>query len=364
MFSPPTRPPEIQRLLERRLPELVTLEKLLGTLGERAARCAELSVKIAVEETVTYEGSEFPLYTILFGTEDKSAPCLGIMGGVHGLERIGSSVVIAYLQSLSEIMTWDKAFLSRLKTSRLVFMPIVNPVGMYLTRRANGRGVDLMRNSPVQAEEEPAFLLGGQTYSSKLPWYRGETHAEEAMEAESRALCRFVAREIFPSKLSLAVDVHSGFGSVDRLWFPYARSRKAPPEIVEITALKKVFDRSYPNHIYKIEPQSKSYTTHGDLWDWLYDRKRIEVPGGLFLPWTLELGSWIWLKKNPRQLFSSLGAFNPQKPHRLQRILRRHLTLFDFLHRALMSPEPWTNLDDEQRKQLLRRAMEQWYETK
>jgi Zinc carboxypeptidase len=353
MFSPPIRPPEIQRLMQKRLPELITLEKLLANFDARA--------RIVVEETATYEGVEFPLYSITIGSEDKTAPCLGVMGGVHGLERIGSSVVIAYLQSLNEIMSWDETFVARLQNSRLVFMPIVNPVGMYLTRRANGKGVDLMRNSPVQADEDPAWLLGGQTYSSVLPWFRGETHAEEAMEVESRALCRFVAREMFPSRLSLAVDVHSGFGSVDRLWFPYARSKKAPPNIVEITALKRVFDRSYPNHFYRIEPQSKSYTTHGDLWDWLYDRKPIEAPGGLFLPWTLELGSWIWLKKNPRQLFSSLGAFNPLQPHRLQRILRRHLTLFDFFHRALLSPQPWTDLDEEQRRQLLRRATEQWF---
>lgn len=355
MFSPPARPPEIQRLLEKRLPELITLEKLFMSVGDRA--------RIVVEDTITFESIEFPLYSIAIGSEDRTKPCLAVTGGVHGLERIGASVVISYLQTVLELLTWDETFRTRLEASRLVFMPIVNPVGMYLTRRANGQGVDLMRNAPVVADEEPAFLLGGQTYSKWLPWYRGDTETHEMMEAESRALCGFIAREVFPSSLGLAVDVHSGFGAVDRLWFPYARTTKPPPHITEITALKRLFDRSYPNHPYQIEPQSKSYTTHGDLWDWLYDRKPIESPGGLFLPWTLELGSWIWLKKNPRQVFSSLGAFNPLQPHRLRRILRRHLTLFDFLHRALLSPEPWMPADEEGRRQLTRRAMELWYGT-
>ena len=347
-----------QARIEKHLPELATLERLIETLGNRA--------QVRVETVVTHQTRKFtlelPIYSIVMGTDDKTAPCLGIIGGVHGLERIGASVVTSYLQTLSELQTWDRSLIERLEKTRIVFMPLVNPIGTFLTSRANGNGVDLMRNSPVQAEEKPAFLLGGHHYSAKLPWFRGGSHSAETMEVESRALCDFVAREIFPSRLSLAVDVHSGFGSVDRLWFPYARTKKAPPHVVEITALKRVFDRSYPNHFYQIEPQAKSYTTHGDLWDWMYEIQPKHNSTGLFLPWTLELGSWIWLKKNPRQVFSSLGAFNPLKPHRTKRILRRHLTLFDFLHRALLSPEPWTQMDDEVRKQLLRRAMELWYE--
>lgn len=354
MSSVPARDSKVQSLINQRLPEMVTLERLLKSLGSRA--------RVNVESTVTYDGIEFPLYSIVIGSEDKTAPCIGVFGGVHGLERIGAEVVTAWIQSITELLNWDETYRQRLEKSRLVFMPIVNPVGMYLTRRSNGNGVDLMRNAPVTADEKPVFLLGGQTYSSKLPWFRGRSTEDAAhMEIESRALCDLVQREIFPSKTSLTIDVHSGFGSVDRLWFPYAKSRKPPPHILEITAMKRVFDRSYPNHFYRIEPQAKQYTTHGDLWDYLYDL-RMQAGPGVYIPWTLELGSWLWLKKNPRQLFSSLGAFNPIQPHRLQRILRRHLTLFDFLHRAVLSPETWTQFNEETRKQLQRRAMDLWYD--
>lgn len=343
-------------LLDRKLPEIVTLEKLLRVLRKQA--------HVNIEAVTTHRGVELPIYSIVIGTPDKTAPCLGVFGGVHGLERIGSDIVIAWLQTVSELLTWDESFQERLKHSRLVFMPIVNPIGMYFTKRSNGNGVDLMRNAPVHADEPPPFLLGGQTYTNLLPWYRGKTDSAETMEIESRALCDFVAREVFPSRLSLTVDVHSGFGSVDRFWFPYARTKQPPPHLTEIIALKRLFDRSYQNHFYQIEPQAKQYTTHGDLWDWLYDRKFKEAPGGVYIPWTLELGSWLWLKKNPRQLFSSLGAFHPMLPHRRQRILRRHLTLFDFLHRALMSPSAWTPSDQGTRDQLTRRALDQWYEKK
>jgi hypothetical protein len=343
-----------QDLIDRKLPEMVALERLIESLGDRA--------RVNVEAVVSHEGVDFPIYSLVIGSEDATAPCLGVFGGVHGLERIGSQVVIAWIQTLNELMDWDDSLRARLQKSRLVFMPIVNPVGIYLTRRSNGNGVDLMRNAPVVADERPVFLLGGQTYSNLLPWYRGNTATPEGMEQESKALCDLVRREIFPSRTSLTVDVHSGFGAVDRLWFPYARTRKPPPHLIEIAALKGLFDRSYPNHFYCIEPQAMQYTTHGDLWDWLYDGKVGEKSEGVFLPWTLELGSWLWLKKNPRQFFSSLGAFNPMMPHRLQRILRRHLTLFDFLHRAVISPEGWTGIGEDGRKQLHSRAMELWYD--
>jgi hypothetical protein len=73
------------------------------------------------------------------------------------------------------------------------------------------------------------------------------------------------------------------------------------------------------------------------------------------------MGSWLWVKKNPRQLFSRLGSFNPIKPHRLRRILRRHTALIDFLHRAVASRDPWTVLTDERRRRLTDDAYAAWY---
>ncbi|CAN5637776.1 M14 family metallopeptidase [soil metagenome] len=346
--------PAFERELEKKLPEMVTLNRIARSLEGRA--------RIRVEATVERKGRTFPILSVVMGSEDPEAPTLGVFGGVHGLERIGSDVVISWMQSLSETMDWDESLRERLKKSRLVFMPIVNPVGIFELTRSNGNGVDLMRNSPVRAEQPPAFMLGGQSISNKFPWFSPPVFKHDDMEIESQALCRLVEREMFHSKCALTVDVHSGFGSVDRFWFPWAKSKNPPPHLEEITALKKVFDRSYPHHFYQIEPQAKSYTTHGDLWDWMYDRHIKEMgQRNVYVPFTLELGSWLWLKKNPRQVFSSLGAFNPIQPHRLKRILRRHTTLFDFLHRAVISSDPWTVLDAAERERLQRRATELWY---
>ncbi|HEX6590921.1 MAG TPA: hypothetical protein VF050_02885, partial [Moraxellaceae bacterium] len=132
------------------------------------------------------------------------------------------------------------------------------------------------------------------------------------------------------------------------------------PNLAEAFAVRALFNRSYPNHsFYIMEPQSFSYTTHGDLWDFLYD-EFLARRHGIFLPFTLEMGSWLWVKKNPRQLFSWFGHFNPILPHRLQRVLRRHLTLFDFLIAATASHEAWLPRG-MQRDDYRQEGMRRWF---
>ena len=159
------------------------------------------------------------------------------------------------------------------------------------------------------------------------------------MQVESQTLIDFVVEEMFDSAFGIALDVHSGFGLVDRLWYPYARQQGGYEHEVACTRLADRLAEYDAHHVYRIEPQSKQYTTHGDLWDYAYDRHRSArgANGRVFLPWTLEMGSWAWVRKNPSQLFNALGAFNPIKPHRYARTMRRHSRLVDFLWTLLLS---------------------------
>ena len=282
---------------------------------------------------------------------------MGFFGGVHGLERIGAQVVIAFLGGLVARLGWDTTLHRQLEQVRLVFMPLVNPGGMLRHTRANMNGVDLMRNAPMEAIEPVPFLLGGQRYSPGLPWYRGVEGSP--MEAEAAALCAFVEEELLSRRFSIAVDCHSGFGTDDRIWFPYAHTRKPIAHLAEIQALKDVFLQTYSHHAYVFEPQSLQYLTHGDLWDHLYLESCKNV-GRVFLPLTLEMGSWLWIRKNPRQMFSLKGIFNPLIEHRQHRMLRRHLSLLDFLSRAACSHIRWTPSLDT-RATVHAEALKQWY---
>lgn len=340
----------------RPLRELAQIDALLERLADHA--------RIETLTTVEHRGHRFPVHGVVLGATDRRLPTLAVVGGVHGLERIGTRVVLAYLHTLVELLGWDDVLARALERSRLVFVPLVNPAGMLLRTRANGAGVDLMRNAPPHPDGKASPLVGGQRFSSKLPWFMGDPGAP--MEPEAAALCAFVERECFESRLAVSVDVHSGFGFEDRIWFPYARTRKPFPNLAEVYALERLLDVTLPNHVYRLEPQARNYTVHGDLWDHLHDRHASSSASSIagervFLPLTLELGSWLWLRKNPRQAFSVLGGFNPMKPHRLRRTLRRHLPLFDFLHRATASPERWAFPDPDARERLAAAAFERWY---
>ncbi len=317
------------------LPELRELEGLLERITQL---CPELARAKALAR-VSVDDLSLPIWSLTLGSAEPSAPSLAFVGGVHGLERIGAQVVLAYLRTLEARLRWDRVLRDILTRVRLVFVPLLNPGGMLLGRRGNPRGVDLMRNAPPSAEGRGTFLLGGQRLTSKLPWYAGEPERE--LERESSALIQAISEYVLTSNVALSIDCHSGFGLLDRLWFPYARTRKPFPHLAEVVGIKRLLDQTLPHHVYRVEPQASAYTIQGDLWDHLYDLQRAKAPERVFVPFTLEMGSWSWVRKNPRQLWSRDGSFNPVLPHRLERTLRRHLPLFDLLLHAMASTEAW-----------------------
>ena len=60
-------------------------------------------------------------------------------------------------------------------------------------------------------------------------------------------------------------------------------------------------------------------------------------------------------------MLSFLGAFDPIKPHRKKRVLRRHFSFLDFLRESVHSYQSWTALNPESREATLERARLRWY---
>lgn len=332
------------------LPELIELQALLRLAGPALRQ--RLLCEVAVD------GRRLPVHAYHLGNPDPRLPLVAFVGGVHGLERIGAEVVIAYLRSLVMRLRWDETLHRQLEAMHLVFVPLVNPGGVWRGTRANPAGVDLMRNAPVDAREPVPYLIGGQRFSAALPWYRGARGAP--MECESAALCALFEAELAERSFAVAVDCHSGFGMTDRLWFPYAHTARPIDHLAELHALAELMDQALLHHRYVVEPQSRQYLAHGDLWDHLYLRGRAARPALAFLPLTLEMGSWLWIKKNPRQMFSRSGLFNPLIEHRQRRVLRRHLGLLDFIGRAVGSQARWRP-EGVLREHHHQQALARWY---
>lgn len=310
---------------------------------------------VQVHSQVEYKNRKYPLVSVRYG--NPQAPTFMFVGGVHGLERIGAQLALSLLNSFHQRLEWDAVLQDMLKKIQVVFVPLVNPYGYFEIIRGNGNGVDLMRNAPVEADEKVHPLLGGHYYTNKIHWYRGTT-----IQQESEFVFDVVRDVLQKTNCLVSIDAHSGFGFNDQIWFPFAGSRKVFPQINEMYLLFELFNKSHPYHIYKIEPQSKNYLTHGDLWDYCY--LNLKKENQILLPLTLEMGSWIWVKKNPWQIFSKTGLFNPIKQHRINRTLRRHRPLFDFLMHSLISNELWTDPKFTQSFLVSERARIKYYDTK
>lgn len=336
------------RYLRSRLPELHRLERLI----RKGAPALRSRVLTEVEDGPY----SLPVYALELGSSHPAVPVLLLCGGIHGIERIGTQLLLAHLATLVHRLRWDTSLQEMLNGVRIVCCPLLNPVGMARGWRSNGNGVDLMRNAPVDSDSPSHGLLAGHRLGRWLPWYRGES--DQPMQAEAQSLCSLVREQILRAPFSLALDCHSGFGMRDRVWFPYAGRTQLLENAAELHALVQLFERSHPHHPYLFEPQSHQYCTHGDLWDYLYQQHR-QHEGEPFLPLTLELGSWLWVKKNLRQLTSYTGLFNPLVPHRHQRTLRRHHLLLDFLLRAVAAWHNWLP-DERQRRQHQWRAERRW----
>jgi len=302
---------------------------------------------------IQFKNNIYPLITVHFG--NPKAPTLFINGGIHGLERIGAQLTLSLLHSFHERLSWDSVLKKMLQDVHVVFLPLANPVGYFNTTRSNGHGVDLMRNADVEATDPVPFLLGGHKKTSCLPWYRGLV-----VEKETEFVISTVRDILSESNTLISLDIHSGFGFRDQLWFPFANSKKKFTQISELYLLFQMFRKSFSHHVYKIEPQSKVYLTHGDIWDYCF--YNVKKENQIYLPLTLEMGSWIWVKKNPLQIFSKTGLFNPIKQHRLHRTLRRHRPLFDFLLHALISNQFWTQIDPSEKINIQHKALEKYYE--
>ena len=68
------------------------LESLIESFGARA--------RVRTVAETTYKDKTYPLYSVALGSEDPKAPSLGIFAGAHGLEKIGSEVVLAYMHTI------------------------------------------------------------------------------------------------------------------------------------------------------------------------------------------------------------------------------------------------------------------------
>ncbi|MGZ8947135.1 MAG: zinc carboxypeptidase, partial [Methylococcaceae bacterium] len=73
-----------------KFPKFEQLERIIERFGNKA--------RTQVIERIHYKGREFPIHSITLGSTQPDAPVLAFFGGVHGLEKIGSEVILSYME--------------------------------------------------------------------------------------------------------------------------------------------------------------------------------------------------------------------------------------------------------------------------
>ncbi|MCB1199145.1 MAG: DUF2817 domain-containing protein [Leptospiraceae bacterium] len=274
-------------------------------------------------------GFKFPIYQLTFGKKSavKNRSIL-LVAGVHGLETVAVNILLDYLNQALR----DGPVLSALKSGKLaiVAIPILNPGGLARQSRSNPGGVDLMRNSGVEGENA-LFFFGGQKLSGRLPYYQGKK-----LEPESILLFRAL-RDLYDAERKtplIALDVHSGYGNKNYIWWPYAKTRTPSPDDMLFRRITGYMEKTKLHNAYHYGPQSEMYTTHGDLWDLFYDHflkfRELKKRAPPFLPFTLEIGTWTHFKKNPTRILKKREIFNPPRNLKKQFVTGHREFLHDF----------------------------------
>ena len=104
------------------------------------ADAAPAGCRVREAGAITLSGHRLPLPVFLLGDADPALPGFAVVAGVHGLERIGVEVALAFLRSLLARLAWDEALHQLLARLHVVLMPVINPGGLLRGTRANPAG--------------------------------------------------------------------------------------------------------------------------------------------------------------------------------------------------------------------------------
>lgn len=244
-----------------------------------------------VAHQVEVGGASLPIHVLALGNPDPPCRRSAISPVLHGLERIGTRVLLVFLRGLLNRLKWDPLLHRQLESLRMVFVPLVNPGGIVAQpalqsewRRSHAQRAAGRAGTRALPARRPAFQRPPALVS------RPGRPAHAGGKPESQGV---VAEELLPRGSAWRWIAIPASACATASGFPTPIPPRLFPHLPEVHALKDLFDQTYPTHNYVVEPQSRQYLAHGDLWDHFYLEARAQAGGAerVFLPLTLEMGS-------------------------------------------------------------------------
>jgi hypothetical protein len=208
---------------------------------------------IAAFDTCGYSVRDRPVVRLTIGgdlTGAKGFPRYGILGGVHGHEKIGFEAVLAFVHYLTSSYSSDADVKAMVDSSAFHIFPAVNPDGIVNNSRENANRYDINRDYGLQPGYS-GFMGGG----SLTPFAQPETRALESVYLDAPWLG--------------AIDFHSGIIAMYYSWFCSRKS--APPDSARFSALALAYAQNASISEYG-QAGKVSYTGAGVSCDYFYGK--------------------------------------------------------------------------------------------
>jgi hypothetical protein len=236
------------RLAKRRATSYRTFDQILQEMKSIASDYPS----IASVDTCGNSVQNRPIVRLVIGadrSDGRGVPHYGILGGVHGHEKIGYEASLAFARYMAAQYGNNPKVTTLIDSSVFHILSAVNPDGIVNSSRENARYTDLNRDYGFQ------MGFSGQRDGGSPPFSQPETRVVEKIYRHHPWLG--------------AVDFHSGIYALFYSWF--CSRQTAPPDSAMYSTLARLYAQSVSMSQYG-QAGKISYTGAGVSCDYFYGK--------------------------------------------------------------------------------------------
>ncbi len=248
------------------IPEPLIPYPSLFDIYDSAAQIASNHSDICILDTIGVSVQLRPIVAVIVSDNpgvEEIEPELRIHGGIHGNEKIATTVTLCYLNKLTEGYSSDPECQYIVNNSETWIIPVLNPDGYYSTSRYNANGIDLNRNLSYM-------------------WTPGASHGTSPFCEPETAALRDLTMQNWPdiknftNPFSTGLSLHSGAQCINTVWNYTANPLPEDYDLLDAQCNSYANDPGIINYFgsggafWIALPGASWYAINGDVNDWSY----------------------------------------------------------------------------------------------
>ncbi len=246
------------------VPEPLIPYPSLSDIYDSAALIASNHSDICILDTIGTSVDGRPILAVIVSENpgvEEIEPELRIHGGIHGNEKIATTVTLCYLNKLTEGYASDPACQYIINNTETWIIPVLNPDGYYNSSRYNANGIDLNRNCSYMG---PGGGGGSTAFSEP------ETAALRDLTMQN-----WPAIENFINPFSTGLSLHSGALCINTVWNYTLSPLPEDYDLLDAQCDSYAYDPEIIDYFgsgafWIALPGSSWYIINGDVNDWSY----------------------------------------------------------------------------------------------